>query len=388
MRSFFRKALAYAAFTLVLSIALSACTVLPAEIFADFDDYYSEYKVDFDITLDPELYGENEYYYRQLNDDEKKIYDAMVEEIAEGKNYCVFENVDADTIESSAERAFYAVYSDHPEFFWLELSWYFAKQEGLGENNDKAMLIFNCCDFWNINSANGMIATVEEKISEIVEGANKFTTDYEKIKYVHDLIVSNTEYDVEGMEEKNSVRNTVYSCLIENSAVCGGYSRTFQLLMNKLGIECISVLGSGMDEPHMWNCVYIDGEPYFMDLTWADSEDMINYEWFAVTGDDIDDTHEPEDRFVIPVCESSEYNYYVYNKLLLEKYDRGAFEDVLKRQKKEQIMFVKFSDSDALQEAIKDLITNRNWQELGILDGKSRLTYYIDEQALIFAIYN
>lgn len=391
MKQFFKKTLKHTALALALLLligAFSSCNVSFIDQLVDFEGYYEEYKVEFDISFDSELYGSNDFYYRQLDSVGQMMYNAMVGAIESGKNYHTFKGVDAEKIEERVERVVYAIYSDRPDLFWLELGWYFAKREGVGENNDQAMLVIGFCDFWNVNSANGMIYSFEEKVTEIVDEANKLSGDYEKIKYVHDLIVSNTEYNEEGMENNNAESNSSYTCLVENKAVCGGYSRAFQLLMNRLGIDCISVFGRSLDEAHMWNCVWVEGEPYFMDLTWADHDNAIIYEWFCASFEDIKSSHFPNDDFSIPACTADKYNFYVYNGYIMNEYDRGKFNDILLKQKNNKAMFVKFSSVSELRESIIDLITRKKWQNLSALENKNKISYYADEEMLIFIIYN
>lgn len=54
--------------------------------------------------------------------------------------------------------------------------------------------------------------------------------------------------------------------------MCHGYSSTFQLFMDMLDIECITVYGipgsNGVE--HSWNMVKLDGEWYCVDVAWDD----------------------------------------------------------------------------------------------------------------------
>lgn len=63
-----------------------------------------------------------------------------------------------------------------------------------------------------------------------------------------------------------------YGVLICHTGNCWGYSSTFQLFMDMLGIECITVYGTpnngGVE--HAWNMVRLDGEWYCVDVAWDD----------------------------------------------------------------------------------------------------------------------
>lgn len=83
--------------------------------------------------------GHGEYLYTQLNDNEKAIYDAIVDQIEK----LATDSAGATGIEvavpkdtTPSERPIFAVFRDHPEFFWVnsdKLSW---GQTGSDENSN------------------------------------------------------------------------------------------------------------------------------------------------------------------------------------------------------------------------------------------------------------
>lgn len=83
--------------------------------------------------------GHGEYLYTQLNDNEKAIYDAIVDQIEK----LATDSAGATGIEvavpkdtTPSERPIFAVFRDHPEFFWVnsdKLSW---GQTGSNENGN------------------------------------------------------------------------------------------------------------------------------------------------------------------------------------------------------------------------------------------------------------
>lgn len=96
--------------------------------------------------------------------------------------------------------------------------------------------------------------------------------DVAKIKYVHDWLIDNVEYDV---NLESSDPYSIVGALIEGKAVCEGYARAFKYIMDGLGISCVLVSGtgtnsSGTTESHAWNYVVLDGSWYAVDVTWDD----------------------------------------------------------------------------------------------------------------------
>ena len=71
------------------------------------------------------------------------------------------------------------------------------------------------------------------------------------------------------------------------AAVCEGYARSFQLLLNMTGIENIYVSGMSDNTAHAWNLVKLDdGKWYSFDLTYDDRPSWmwgIKYNYFAVS---------------------------------------------------------------------------------------------------------
>lgn len=66
-------------------------------------------------------------------------------------------------------------------------------------------------------------------------------------------------------------------------AVCQGYASTFKAFMDALGIECEYVKGLGNGGPHGWNRVKVNGEDYYIDVTWDDPENPGDPEYIDYT---------------------------------------------------------------------------------------------------------
>ncbi|MFV0249976.1 MAG: transglutaminase domain-containing protein [Bacilli bacterium] len=119
------------------------------------------------------------------------------------------------------------------------------------------------------------IEILETKIDEIYNKLiTKDMSDYDKILVIHDYIVNNTSYDQERADLVNSgtvtdynyASNTAYGALIQNKAICGGYTDAMALFLDKMGIQNYKVSSA----KHIWNFVYIDGNWKHLDLTWDD----------------------------------------------------------------------------------------------------------------------
>ena len=108
----------------------------------------------------------------------------------------------------------------------------------------------------------------------------------------------------------------------------------FQYLLERLGIECIYVVGTAQgQEAHAWNIVKCDGEYYHVDATFGDPvflgaesgedlpPDIIYYDYLCCTDQEILKDHTPADGFAYPACVSDDLNYYRMNGIYFDAYD-------------------------------------------------------------------
>lgn len=111
----------------------------------------------------------------------------------------------------------------------------------------------------------------------IQQEINDGMSDYEKELAIHDWITgwSSFDYSIFGRSSEDGFEagsDTPYGVFIARSAMCHGYSSTFQLFMDMLDIECITVFGTPGNNgvEHSWNMVKLDGEWYCVDVAWDD----------------------------------------------------------------------------------------------------------------------
>lgn len=345
--------------------------------------------------------------YKQLNNEEKKIYEVLQQTLANGQLECKIEDVKCsrDEISDVVNRSFFAVYFDYPEYFWLNGG--YSIQTRYNVNSITLKYKVATYDYWQyVFNKKEYIDAVNSKAEEIAAEAIKFDTTYERVKYVHDYLVKNAVYDYVALEENNkSVQkassqksHTVYGCLVDQLSVCDGYAKSFQMIMNLLGIEAEFVIGDA-GGPHGWNYIRLDGEDYWMDVTWDDANlrdesgnlmypDGVEYAYFCITSDELGVTHTPStDYFMIPECDSTEYSFFYKEDSYIDIYDFESFSRAYENQKDEQIVSVKFASNDEMNKAVEELIGKNKYYEIPELeDGSFR--YVADERHSILSIYN
>lgn len=131
--------------------------------------------------------------------------------------------------------------------------------------------------FNNFNGANdvGFINSyVNEQVNNVVEEyITDDMTDMQKIKTIHDWICNNIVYDNENMSAPKNHNDA--SIFMNDSTVCEGYAKCYNLLLNASGIETYYLLGDN----HAWNVIRLGGHYFHSDTTWDDG-DNISYNWF------------------------------------------------------------------------------------------------------------
>lgn len=111
-------------------------------------------------------------------------------------------------------------------------------------------------------------------------------SDYDKALFVHDYLVEHVTYNPKAMGSGFSVSHTAYGAIVKHSAVCSGYAAAYAYLLDRLNVNCLSFDGKTYNDDgtidddggHTWNCVELDGEWYWVDVTWDDPLDSSGHE--------------------------------------------------------------------------------------------------------------
>ncbi|WP_413364282.1 DUF5050 domain-containing protein [Lysinibacillus sp. 3P01SB] len=146
-------------------------------------------------------------------------------------------------------------------------------------------------------------------------------TDFEKVKFVNDYIVKNTEYSEESVASSHSA----YAVAHEGKGVCQGYALFAQKLLQALGMESMYVVGEVYTGGHAWNLVKVEGEWYHLDTTWndpvPDRGTGVRYDYFLLNDRDmrVDHSWEATDY---PKAESSTYSYM---HAVQDSYEHGEY---------------------------------------------------------------
>ena len=355
------------------------------------------------IKIENELKFSRVYpFYTSLNESEKKLYVDICNaienhssaEIAIGE---YSSNLALLNAEEEFGNFLLSVIFEQPQYFWVSAYEYeYVKREV----NDKYKLSIKLQYLMTKEEAEGKKSYFDNTVTSIVTEAKKQDGLFNKVLYVYDYIMDNTVYDYElsESEDTRNINRTAYGSLINGRTVCTGYTLAFNLIMQKLNIECGAEFNSYNDisiyERHVWNYCKLDDEYYYFDLTWDDTgfdsdsyKDSIKYAhtYFAITKDELDESHFTAPEATTPDCNGTKYNYFIYNDMNMSEYDYEKAKEIIEKQKGNKFIQMRFDSYAELLRAKSDLIEGN--KIFSLLDGIEKITYSVTKDNLHLYIF-
>ena len=234
----------------------------------------------------------NKFYYNQLDDNSKLIYDALednLEHLKESKytidfstkfNDLLKQDNGQEVLDLAFQTSIDAFFYDHPELFYIDITKIslVIHYKTVGPLTTYTVSIEPKNGINYLNDNFNSQKDVETAISKIENIKNTLIqkianeTDYNKALKVHDALVNCLEYD---STDNNHNTHNIYGALIEKKVVCEGYAKAFKYILDSLNIQCILVNGEatnskGITESHMWNYIKLNDNWYGIDVTWDD----------------------------------------------------------------------------------------------------------------------
>lgn len=296
--------------------------------------------------------------------------------------------LEAGLDEKCIDKIFQCVLLDHPEIFYVDGYTYTKYSRG----NTTVAIDFAGSYQLSKEEAFQRKVKIEQAAAAMTSDLSPQASDYEKVKYVYETLISKTEYDLSAPDNQN-----ICSVFLGGASVCQGYAKATQYLLNRLGVQCSLVQGEVEGgEGHAWNLVWVDGSCYYVDTTWGDAsyqrEDgqeamqflpEINYDYLCVTTAQLLRTHTLGNVVPLPECVDTAANYYVRQGALFEEYDREklkrVFEEALSAGKKD--VTIKCADTECYRGMEHTLIEE---QEIFtyLPEGNASVSYAQNEKQL------
>lgn len=246
------------------------------------------------------------YYYNQLNKEQKKVYYAMKEGLLKMQDSFPVLNL------SNRELAdiYFMVRMDCPEIFYsVKFTYRYYPDSTAVELVPEYLFTKD---------------KIKEHRQAMQSRVKKFARQAEKLDekgkelFIHDFIVNNVKYD----KLKKEYSHEIIGALGNGVAVCEGMAKAVKILCDELGIWCIIALSEanpdkGIKYRHAWNVVRINGKYYHLDATFDNTlsrDDIVRYDYFNLPDKQIFRDHEPV-IWKVPECIDSDHFYYREKKV-------------------------------------------------------------------------
>lgn len=300
---------------------------------AVFEDEWNESIVEQSITGEQVRFPQESVLvaYYQLTEDEQAIYQRLRDGIA----------VHADKIEfypqielSTLEKCILCMYMDYPQYYWYTGNYTYWQME----------------DTERVSSVEPEYILTEDEVAEnesvlctitdtILQNVPKESSDYETVKYIYESLIAFTEYSP-GCKYDQSLA----SVFLYGESVCAGYAKAFQYLLQKIGIPCIYISGDALSirnenetwEPHAWNMIELDGQYYYVDVTWGDpfplengEKKEIEYGYLCGMPETFEKYHAANVPVELPECTMGDYEYYQLAGMRFASFEYGDIRDTL-----------------------------------------------------------
>ena len=313
-----------------------------------------------------------EYYFKLLSEDEQRIYRQMLNGIRERQNEFYLTSADEDVI----SKVYHALLKDHPELFWVH------NREEVYTTSYKGT---DYCRFspgytYTEQEISEILTEMQNTVNEVNAEITQNASDYDKVKMIYTYLIDHTEY--EASDDDQNIAGVFW----KKKAVCAGYARAVQYLLEQLGIPCIYVEGSARDsdEGHAWNIVKINGQYYYVDATNGDQPSFLEggavqleehktviYDYLCPFPQEYEQVYTASDEFPVPECMASDLNFYVLNQACFDTYNEQQIYDFcrMRLDNGAAVVRFKFTSQDAFDSAY------RQWIQDGYIQNVAR--YYL-----------
>ncbi len=299
------------------------------------------------------------YGYNQLNAEEKKLYDDILEAV---KSVRLKVEVGENVTDEMWVKVYGCLYMQEPQLFWVS-----SKRVSKGK-----------IWYWEVDPEiiASMQSEIDKKVAHVL-GQAEGKSDYDKLKVFHDYISLNNDF-----VKEEGLNQTIYGGFVSGQIQCEGYAKTMQYLCDLSGIESTVIVGTNeAGDSHAWNVVKVDGKWYNLDTTWDDpiltevDSTNVRYRYFLVPDSWIHNkshfnvnkktTGTQVTYFTPPACTSEDMNYFkVTNQLYSDKASAdAALRDAMKKAASSKLRAaeIRVSSKDVYDAVTADLKEYASW---------------------------
>ena len=318
-----------------------------------------------DNTLVVDSISEDKYAYQTLDEETKKVYDTVVYTIMNREANVQIATTDLETM----ELAYQAVRYDYCEFFWVE------KLNYVTYTRDNEITAIEISPVYTMSETEQEQTQrqIDQEVERMLAGAPADGSDFDRALYVYETLINDVDYVLDSENNQN-----IISAFINHETICQGYAYATQYLLERLGIPCTTVTGDARGENHAWNLVQMDGEYYYIDTTWGNSQYMyqndqseevsgntdafkfLDYDYFGATTETILKTHTPDSGIPLPECTAVKDNYFIHQGLYVDSWDVNRIGGIIESayDTGQTTVQIKFSNVELCEQAMQYFVEN------------------------------
>lgn len=257
------------------------------------------------LQADPQRY----LVYSTLSTDNRTLYATLLTGVEAHSDKITFSAHSA----ADVKQCFEALLDDHPDIFWTDGAYTYTGRD------DSSVTSLAPHYLLDEDTMRQRRSAIEQKADAFLATLSSTTDDYDKALAIHDHVVDSTTYDL--AEYQAPIQTTdsddydIRGVLLDGKAVCQGYAKAYQYLMQREGLYCAYVTGTATDSlgttGHAWNMVRIDGTYSYVDCTFDDpldpddtSAQQVSHAYFCIGDSLLFADHTPDGSLTLPVCET------------------------------------------------------------------------------------
>ncbi len=188
--------------------------------------------------------------------------------------------------------------NDNPIYFFIGSSFLYSTRYDPWSGDSYIDAVYVSCEdaYTDGSQRQAERKLLETQIAAVQQQVDTADTALGKATAAHDWLVETLSYayDADGNPDSSMTSHSIVGAFDSryHTAVCEGYAKSFQLLMNAVGVSNFYIVGLGNGGGHAWNMAQMDdGNYYYFDATWDDTAETDRY--FAAGETDFSVDHAP-----------------------------------------------------------------------------------------------
>jgi len=193
---------------------------------------------------------------------------------------------------SQVSAAFAAFMFDHPEmhYFTPDLNAGFSFGMSSKDSGKTYKLTSTSLTLVQEENSKQMKSDLDALLAQFKADFDSTRSPAQQYRYIHDYVCDLAAYDYEAaaLGGQSDAHSAYGLLLMDKKVVCEGYSKSFKVLCDAVGLPCILVAGEATEyvdknglpfftgiSNHMWNAVQIGESWYAVDTTWDDFDEVM-----------------------------------------------------------------------------------------------------------------